>query len=205
MRPNDFEDSRDLLDREANFLENRRRFLDRISNIIPFRQRDGVFRTMTNKDPQVMHPRRGKKNVFIERLISRKAFGQCEQTDLMRIFVRRLRLRADVFDDFFPVSHPGRISASLSHWKAAQRNLSPTGKLFEILRSMSLNFDGHEPFTPFLVTLWGLEALQALQGLVYREGSCYATRYKALHGCYSTRDQRQRSGRRETEDRPKSF
>ena len=75
MRSNDFQHGRDLAFREPKLPQHVRRLAVRIGDMVPGGQRGRVFRTMADKDPEVVQPGRGKEDVIIVGLPSASRFA----------------------------------------------------------------------------------------------------------------------------------
>ena len=104
MRPDGFNDRRNLAFRKAELPQDLRRLAAGISHVVPGSQRGRVFRTVADEYPEVVQPCRGIKDVVIVGLTLGEPFRELVKPGLVAELVRRLRLGADVINDGLSVS-----------------------------------------------------------------------------------------------------
>ncbi len=93
----------DFFRRKAKSLKQARRFFERISDVIPFCQRGGVFWTMADEDTDIMQPGRSVKDVIVERLVLRELLREFIKAQLMAEFVGRIGLGANIIGNCLAV------------------------------------------------------------------------------------------------------
>ena len=87
-------------------------FFERVSDVIPFCERDWVFGTMADEDAEVVQPGGGVEDVVVERLALRNLFCEFVEARLMGEFVGWPGVGADVIGDgaaVFVVGHGQKI------------------------------------------------------------------------------------------------
>ena len=99
MSSDDLDDGGNFLSGKSESLQQPGRFFQRVSDIVPFCQFSEVFRAMTDKDADVVHPGGGVEYVVVEGLVLRKLFCDSVEARLMAKFVGRIGLGANVIGD----------------------------------------------------------------------------------------------------------
>src|SRR3954462_15810172 len=103
MRLDYFQDGGNFFRGKAELLQNGRRLLQGVSDVVPFCQGDWIFGAMTEEYAKIMHPRRREKDVFIEGFVTCKTAGECKQSGLMAELVGGPGICRDVFNDLISI------------------------------------------------------------------------------------------------------